>query len=128
MSLPKKMSSGVRYLPSSAFNCYITFINPNAGQAIDGTPLSATTVMATHANVAQWRGKEADKSQDRVGLSSYKMIIRYPKTYSIDTGMQIQFRSQLHNIESFSDPDGQQVELHIWTFCTDDTVVAGTGD
>jgi SPP1 family predicted phage head-tail adaptor len=122
MSLPKKASSNVRYLPSSAFNCYVTILNPDAGQAGDGTPNAATVVAQNvHANVTQWRGKEVDKSQDRVGISSYKIIIRYPKTYLIDTGMQFVLRDQLHNIESFSDPDGQKVELHIWTFVTQDT-------
>jgi SPP1 family predicted phage head-tail adaptor len=121
MSLPKKASSNVRYLPSSAFNCYVTIQNPNAGQATDGTPDAPTVVAQNiHANVVEWRGKETDKSQDRVGISSYKIVIRYPKTYTVDTGMQIVFRNQLHNIESFSDPDGQQVELHLWTFVTQD--------
>jgi SPP1 family predicted phage head-tail adaptor len=123
MALPKKLSTGVRYLGASAFNAYINFINPNAGQASDGTPNPPTSVASgIHANVSPWRAKELDKSQIRVGQSSYKIVIRYPKTYSIDTGMQIQLRNQLHNIESFYDPDGQQVELHIWTWVSSDTV------
>jgi hypothetical protein len=36
--------------------------------------------------------------------------------------MQILLRNQLHEIDSFSDPDGLRVELHIWTNVTDDTV------
>lgn len=124
MALPRQLSTGTRYLPSSAFNCYITFMQPNAGQAADGTPNAPTTVVsAIHAFVAPWRSKEVDKPQSRVGISSYKIVIRYPKTYSIDGGMQIMLRNQLHNIDSFYDPDGQRVELHIWTFVTDDTVV-----
>jgi SPP1 family predicted phage head-tail adaptor len=121
MSLPKKTSTNVRYLPSSAFNCYVTIQNPNAGQVADGTP-NAPAVIAQniHANVVEWRGKETEKSQYRAGISSYKIVIRYPKTYTVDTGMQIVFRNQLHNIESFSDPDGQRVELHLWTFVTQD--------
>lgn len=121
--LPRKPSTGVRYLSSSAFNCFITFINPNAGQALDGTPNAPVTVAENiHANVSPWRSKEVDQTQTRVGTSSYKIVIRYPKTYSIDGGLQIQLRGQLHNIDSFYDPDGQQVELHIYTFVTDDTV------
>jgi SPP1 family predicted phage head-tail adaptor len=123
--LPKKLSTGVRYLSASAFNCYITFVDPDAGQASDGTPNAPVVVASNiHANVAQWRGKEVDKPQERVGQSSYKMIIRYPKTYAVNAGMQIQFRSQLHEIESISDPDGQQVELHLWTWVNNDA--AGT--
>jgi SPP1 family predicted phage head-tail adaptor len=119
--LPKKLSTGVRYLPSSAFNAYITFQNPDAGQATDGTPNSATTVATNvHANIAQWRGKEVDKTQLRTGQSSYKITIRYPKTYSVDASMQVLVRGQLHNIESISDPDGQQVELHLWTWVDND--------
>jgi SPP1 family predicted phage head-tail adaptor len=129
MSLPKKASTGIKYLSASAFNSYITIQNPNAGQASDGTPNAPTTVAQNiHANVSPWRSRELDKQQDRVGLSSYKIVVRYPKTYSIDGGMQILVRSQLHNIDSFYDPDGQQVELHIWTFVTDDVVTAGTGN
>lgn len=121
--LHKKVSTGVRYLPSSAFNAFITVQNPNAGQAADGTP-NPPTVVATgiHANVSPWRSKEIDKEQTRVATSSYKIVIRYPKTYSIDTGCQILLRNQLHEIDSFYDPDGQKVELHIYTFVTNDTV------
>jgi SPP1 family predicted phage head-tail adaptor len=121
--LPKKLSTGVRYLSASAFNSYVTIQDPDSGLASDGTP-NAPTVIASniHANVAQWRGKEIDKAQDRVAQSSYKIIIRYPKTYSVDAGMQILVRSQLHNVESMSDPDGQRVELHIWTTVTNDSV------
>ena len=124
MSLPKKLSTNVRYLPSSAFNCYVTILQPNAGQAVDGTPNPPTPVAQTvHANVSPWRSKEVDKAEARVGLSSYKIVLHYPKTYSVDGGMQIMLRNQLHNIDSFYDPDGQRVELHIYTFVTDDTVV-----
>lgn len=124
MALPRKHSTGTRYLPSSAYNCYVTILNPNAGQAADGTANTPITVAQNiHANVNPWRGKEVDKSATRVGISSYKIVIRYPKTYNIDTGCQILLRNQLHSIDSFFDPDGQQFELHIYTFCTDDTVV-----
>ena len=123
MTLPKN-PAGVRYASSNDFNCYITVINPNAGQAANGTPNAPTVVRQNvHAKVEQWRGKETDKEQSRVAISSYKIVIWYPKTWSLDTGMQIKLRNQLHNIESFSDPDGQRVQLHIWTFVTDDTVV-----
>jgi len=122
MPLPKN-PAGVRYKSSNAYNCLVTFLQPNAGAAADGTPNAPTVVRENvRANVAQWRGKEADKTDTRVAVSSYKIIIRYPKTWSVDTGMQINLRNQLHEIDSFSDPDGQQVELHIWTFVTDDTV------
>lgn len=114
MKLPKQ-PTGVRYLGSTDYNTRITFQQPNAGQVADGTPNAPTTVKSVWANVAQWRGKETDKTEDRVGISSYKIILRYPRTYSLDSGMQILVRSQLHNIESFSDPDDQRVELHVWT-------------
>jgi SPP1 family predicted phage head-tail adaptor len=120
MAIPKRFSTGVQYLGASAFNTRVTFIQPNTGQAADGTPNTPVVVKHTHANVAQWRGKETDKEQNRVGVSSYKLIIRYPKGYSIDGGMNIMVRGQLHEIESFSDPDGQRIELHIWTFVTSD--------
>jgi head-tail adaptor len=117
--LPKSVSTGVRYLPSSAFNCYATFLDPDQGQATDGTPNPALTVASgIHANVAQWRGKEVDKPQLRIGQSSYKIVIRYPKCYTVDAGMQIQFTrgttTHLCEIESISDPDGRGIELHIW--------------
>lgn len=122
MSLPKRLATpAVRYLGSSAFNTPITIQQPATGQSAAGVPNPPTVVANTRANVAQWRGKETDRPKDRVGISSYKMILHYPKTYTMDTGMQILVRSQLHNIESFSDPDGQQVELHVWTSVTGDT-------
>ena len=123
MALPRKLS-GQKYLTNSAFNCYVSFIDPNAGQAADGTPNSPITVVQNvHASVSPWRSKELDKEKTRVGQSSYKVVVRYPKTYNVDTGMQIMLRSQVHNIDSMYDPDGQQVELHIFTFVNDDTVV-----
>jgi SPP1 family predicted phage head-tail adaptor len=84
--------------------------------------LSPTTVATPWANVAQWRGKQDDKTQTVQAVSSYKIIIRYPQTWSMDTGMQIFVRGQQHNIESYSDPDGNRRELHIWTWVGDDTV------
>jgi SPP1 family predicted phage head-tail adaptor len=125
MSLPKRASDGFKYLPSSAFNTYVTFLNPNAGQAGDGTPNPATVVASgIHAAISPWRSKETDKEQARVATSSYKIVVRYPKTYSVDTGMQLQIVrggvTQTHNIDSFMDPNGQQVELHLFTFVTQD--------
>jgi head-tail adaptor len=123
MRLPKTAGGSNRYLPSSSYNCYITVKNPNAGQAADGTPNAPVVVAQNiHASVALWRGKEVDKSE-RVGQTSYKIVIRYPKTYNIDTGCQILLRNQLHSIESIADPDGQRFELHLFTWVSDDTVV-----
>lgn len=129
--LPKKLSTGVRYLPSSAFNSYISFLQPNAGQATDGTPSAPTTVVSgIHASVSPWRSKETDTSQTRVAISSYKIVIRAPKTYSLDTGMQIQLTrggtSHTLNIESMYDPDMQGVELHIWAWEADATYTGVT--
>lgn len=118
----KRLGTAVRYTNASELNARVSFIQPNTGQEADGTPNAPTVVRSNvPAKVTQWRGKETDKSESRVAISSYKMIIRYPK-FHIDTGMQIRLRDQLHNIDSFFDPDGQRVELHIWTFVTDDTV------
>lgn len=121
MSLPKKLS-GVRYLSSAAFNCYVDVINPNAGQASDGTPNPPLTVKCrVPANVAPWRSKEVDKAQTRIGQSAFKIVVRYPKSYLIDTGCQLILRGQTHEIESLYDPDGQQIELHMWTWTNNPT-------
>jgi head-tail adaptor len=126
--LPKKHGTGIRYLPASAFNCYITFLSSadggDGGAAADGTPNASAVVSdkskAVHANLAPWRGRELDKGQLRTGQSSYKLTIRYPKTYSVDTSMLIQMNvgttTHLFNIDSIMDPDGQGVELHMWVF------------
>lgn len=121
MRLPKT-ASGVRYAGSTDYNTRIIITQPNNGNAEDGSPLPETTVAITWANVAEWRGKRDDKQQQTQAVSSYKVIIRYPKTYALDTGMNIRVRGQRHNIDSFSDPDGQQVELHLWTWVGDDRV------
>ena len=122
--LPKGLSR-VRYKSGGEFNIPISIIQPNNGQATDGTPLATTTVATTWANVAMWKNKEIDNRETRNAQSSYKITIRYPKTYNIDTGMQIMVRNQLHFIDSFSDPDGQMVELCIWTWVEDDSITAG---
>lgn len=123
MTLPKRLS-GARYLPASAFNAYVTILNPDAGQAADGTPNAATTVASNvHANVSPYRTKEVDRPQNRMGQSSFRIVIRYPQTFTVTTGMQINVRGQIHEIESLYDPDGQQVELHFWTW-TNNAVAA----
>jgi SPP1 family predicted phage head-tail adaptor len=124
--LPKKLSTGVRYLGASAYNTPVTFLQPNAGQAADGTPLPATVVKRTRANVNLWRGKEEEKTQERVGISSYKVIIRFPIGWTVDTGMQIQMKEQLLDVESVSDPDMQKRQLEIWAWTTDATYGKGT--
>lgn len=128
MSLPKKLSTNVRYLSSSAYNCYVKLVDPNQGQASDGTPNPALTVATgVHANVSPWRSKEIDKSQQRLGQSSFKVVIRYPQTFSVNTGMQVWLHGQMMEIESIYDPDGQQHELHIWAWQNDSTATAGKG-
>jgi SPP1 family predicted phage head-tail adaptor len=123
MSIPKRLSTGVRYVSAGEFNCQVTFTQPNAGAEGDGTPHDETVVKANvWAKVSQWRGKESDKAQERTAVSSYKMSLRYPKTFSVDTGMNILLRGQRHNIESFADPDGQRVQLDIWTWVENDAV------
>ncbi len=128
MSLPKRLASGTKYLGASAYNCYLTVIDPNSGQAADGTP-NAPAVIATnvHANCSPWRTKEVDNPQQRIGQSSFKSVLRYPKTNRMHTGMQLQLRGQIHEIESFYDPDGQQRELHVWTWTNDATAGRNNG-
>ena len=116
MNLAKR-PSGARYLPSSAFNAYVDIVNPNAGQAADGTPNAETSVATgIHASIAMWRGREQDKTQTRVGVSTYKAIIHSPKTYTVDSGMVLLTKGRRLNIESLLDPDMQGVELHMWCF------------
>jgi SPP1 family predicted phage head-tail adaptor len=121
MKLPKQ-PWGVRYLGATDFTTRITVVQPNNGNAADGTPLPETTVATPWASISQWRGKQDDKAQTLQAVSSYKIVIRYPLTWSVDTGMNILVRCQRHNIESYSDPDGNQNELHIWTWVGADTV------
>jgi SPP1 family predicted phage head-tail adaptor len=123
--LPKRFSTGTRYKSASEFNTPITISRPNAGQADDGTPLPETIVALTQANVAQWRNREVDKAQTRSAQASYKITIRYPKTYSLNAGMNILVRGQRHFIDSFSDEDGQRIQLSVWTWVENDTIVAG---
>lgn len=122
MSLPKQISTGIRYLSSSAFNCLVDILNPNSGQAGDGTPNAPITVARhIHANISPWRTKEVDKPQQRIGQSSFKVVIRYPKTFSVNAGMQIRHHGQLMEVESIYDPDGQRVELHIFVWVNNAT-------
>lgn len=121
MKLPKN-PWGNRYLSSTDYNTQVTFTQPNNGNAVDGTPLPEVAVATVWANVIEYRSKQVDKPQTLQGQASYKIIIRYPKTWAIDTGMNILVRSQRHNIESILDPDGNRHELSIWTWVGDDTV------
>ncbi len=122
MKLPKQ-PWGTRYLGATDYNTQVSFVQSLSGNAADGTPMPPTTAATVWANVTQWRGKQEDKPQTLQAVSSYKIVIRYPQTWSLDTGMTIMVRAQVHNIESFSDPDGNRNELHIWTWVGDDVVV-----
>lgn len=120
MRLPKT-PFGTRYFGSTDYNVQVMIVQPNNGNAIDGTPLPATTVACVWANVAQWRGKQKDDKQTLQAQSSYKVVIQSPQTWTLDTGMLITFGSHTLNIESFSDPDGQNVETHIYCWEGDAT-------
>lgn len=121
MRLPKQ-PWGTRYNSSTDFNTQVSFVQLNTGNATDGTPLPETKVATTWANVTMWRGRQNSQAQTLQAVSSYKVIIRYPQAWAIDGGMNILVRGQRHQIESFSDPDGNRQELHIWTWVGDDTV------
>ena len=122
MRLPKT-PSGTRYAGSTDRNTRITITQPNAGNSADGTPLGEQTVASVWASVSEWRGKQQDKAQTQQAQSSYRIVMGYPQTYSLDTGMLIHFGNHLLNIDSFSDPDGNNVELHIWAWEGNPTVV-----
>lgn len=121
MKLPK-VATGVRYLNSTDYNVLAYFIQPNMGNAADGTPLPPETIARVYCNVALWRGKQNEKTQLLQGSTSYKVSIRYPRTFALDTGMTIQIRSQIHNIESFADIDGTRNELTIYTWVGNDSI------
>lgn len=121
--LPKRLSTGVRYMSASQRNTPITITQPNTGQATNGTPNPETIVATTWANVAQWRNREVDKTQTRSAQASYKITIRYPTTYGLDGGMNILVRGQRHFIDSFSDEDGQRIQLSIWTYVENDVII-----
>lgn len=120
MKLPKT-PWGTRYLGPTDYNVQITITQPNTGNAIDGTPLPPSTVAVVWANVAQWRGKQKDDKQTLQAQSSYKVIIQSPRTWTLDSGMLISFGGHVLNIESTSDPDGQNIETHIWAWEGDAT-------
>jgi SPP1 family predicted phage head-tail adaptor len=121
MKLPKQ-ACGSRYLGSTEYTEQVTFTQPSNGNGVDGTPLPETAVATVWANVSMWRGKQEDKTQTLQAVSSYKVIIRAPKTWSLDTGMNLLCRGQRMNLESFSDPDGSRVETHLWCWVGDDTI------
>ena len=121
MKLPKSVY-GTRYNSATELNTQVTFTQPSNGQAVDGTPLPETAVATTWANVAMWRGKQDDKKETIESIASYKIIIRYPQTWALDSGMNILVRGQRHIIDAFNDPDGNRVELHIFTYTVNDTV------
>ena len=119
MKLPK-VATGVRYLNSTDYNTKVYFIQPNMGNAADGTPLPEAVVYETYANIALWRAKQVEKDALLQGQSSYKLTIRYPRRIALDTGMIILVRDQRHNVDSFLDPDGTRTELLFYTWVGND--------
>src|ERR1700733_10756968 len=114
MSLPKRLATGNRYLGSSAYNCRLDFYETNTGQTA-GVPNAPTmTKCNVPANVTPWRSKEVDKEQTRIGQSSFKAVVHFPQSWSVNTGMQIVWNGNTGEVDSIYDPDGQQVELHIY--------------
>jgi SPP1 family predicted phage head-tail adaptor len=121
MRLPKT-PWGSRYLSSTEYTTRVTFTQPANGNDETGTPLPETAIATTWANVTLWRGKQEDKTETTVSVAAYKIIIRYPRTWSVDSGMNILVRGQLHNIDAFADLDGTRTELHIFTSTYGDKV------
>jgi len=56
------------------------------GAENDGTPNVPAAVWTTHANVAMWRGKEADTAQQRNATSTFKIVVRYSALFHADIG------------------------------------------
>ncbi len=121
--LPRKLSTGVRYKDASEFNSLITFMQA-AGAETDGTPNAPVAVRTTWANIAMWRGKESDKPQQRNATSSFKITMRYSKSFTPTSDMTISYHGRTYNIESVSDIDGQKVQLELWTWIENDGVGA----
>jgi SPP1 family predicted phage head-tail adaptor len=121
MAIPKRASTGVRYKSASELNCLITF-QQAVGAESDGTLNAPTTVWTTHASITMWRGRENDAAQQRNAASSFKITMRYSKTFVPTSDMQIVYHGQTYNIESVSDVDGQQVQLEIWAWIENDGV------
>ncbi|HLX83806.1 MAG TPA: phage head closure protein [Terriglobales bacterium] len=115
----KRISTGVRYKTASELNCLITF-QKAVGAENDGTLNPPTTVWTAHANIAMWRGREDDKTQQRNAASSFKITMRYSKQFVPTSDMTILYHGQTYNIESVSDIDGQQVQIEIWAWIEND--------
>lgn len=123
MAIPKRPATGVRYKSASELNCLITFQQASGAES-DGTPNTSVPVRMTHANISMWRGKESEKAQQRNAESSFKIVIRYSKSFVPTSDMTILYHGQTYNIESVSDIDGQQVQLEIWAWIENDGVGA----
>ena len=118
--LPKRVSTGTRYMSASQFNSLITFYQAT-GASSDGTPNAAVPVWTTHANIAVWRAKEQDLKQTRNARSSFKITTRYSKLFTPTADMTILYHGQTYNIESVSDIDGQRIQLEIWAWIENGT-------
>lgn len=121
--LPRKLPTGVRYKDASELNSLITFMQA-AGAESDGTLNPPVAMWTTWANIAMWRGKESDKPQQRNATSSFKITMRYSKSFTPTSDMTISYHGQTYNIESVSDIDGQKVQLELWTWIENDGVGA----
>ena len=121
--LPKRVSTGTRYMSASQLNSLITFYQAT-GASSDGTPNAAVPVWTTHANIAMWRGKEQDAKQMRNAASSFKITMQYSKRFTPTSDMTISYHGQTYNIESVSDIDGQKIQLEIWAWIENDGVGA----
>jgi SPP1 family predicted phage head-tail adaptor len=120
MILPRKLSTGVRYMDASGFNSQITFMQA-AGAEADGTLNPPVALWTAWANIAMWRGKESDKPQQRNAASSFKITMRYSIEFTPTSDMTIVYHGQTYNIESVSDIDGQRVQLELWCWIENGT-------
>ncbi|HZQ25272.1 MAG TPA: phage head closure protein [Terriglobales bacterium] len=111
MSLPKKLSTGFRYLGASAYNSKITLMNPE-GIGSSGSKVAPTVFKAdVPANITVLRGKEQLRGPELTATMSYKIVIRYRA--GVNSAMTVVNRDQTFRIEDIGDPDGQRVELHL---------------
>ena len=111
--LPKRPSTGIRYATAGELNRRIT-IQQQATTSDDFGGLDAPTVFASNvpASIKPYRGgRERYAAQQVTAEVSHEIVIRWRP--GMKSSMTILYKGRLFLIVTITDPDEQQVELHL---------------
>jgi SPP1 family predicted phage head-tail adaptor len=115
-ALPRRQGA---YTAPGAMNQWIQILAPGLRNAGDGSQQPASPVYTGWAEITKLSGQELLKAQQIVQQVTHEVVIPSPEADGeaqaamIPESGQVLFDGRIFQIESISDPDERDVELHL---------------